>query len=211
VRQAEDAVTAQAAQLRIASSQNLPSIALSSTYGRVAYPASGLPGWNDFLTNWNVAVGLQWPLFTGGRIKGDRIVAQAGLDEARLHLQQAAESAALDTRSALEQLASAREVLAASDGTVTQAGRAYDIAELRFREGISTHTELLDARLALEQARANRAQASRDVQVARIRLALLPRLPLGGTATGAAATTTRSTTRQATATQASGSTGFGIP
>ena len=66
----------------------------------------------------------------------------------------------------------------ASAGTVTQARRAYDIAELRYREGISTQLELADSRLALESAELNRAQAARDVQVARARLALLPNLPL---------------------------------
>ncbi len=55
---------------------------------------------------------------------------------------------------------------------------AYEIAELRYREGLSTQLELSDARLLLQQAQANRAQAARDVQVARVRLALLPDLPL---------------------------------
>ena len=61
-----------------------------------------------------------------------------------------------------------------------QAQRAYAIAEVRYREGISTQTELSDARLLLQQAEANRAQAARDLQVARVRSALLRDLPFGG-------------------------------
>jgi outer membrane protein TolC len=61
---------------------------------------------------------------------------------------------------------------------VEQATRAYEIAELRYREGVSTQLELSDARLLLAQAQVNRAQAARDLQVARARLALLPDLPL---------------------------------
>ena len=72
---------------------------------------------------------------------------------------------------------------AASTGTVRQAQRAYQIAEIRYREGISTQTELSDSRLQLQEAQANRAQAARDLQVARVRLALLKDLPLAG-ATG---------------------------
>ncbi|MBA2627885.1 MAG: TolC family protein, partial [Gemmatimonadales bacterium] len=71
-------------------------------------------------------------------------------------------------------------------GTVEQAQRAYAIAEVRYREGISTQTELGDARLLLQQALANRAQAARDLQVARVRMTLLPDLPfaiLTGTTT----------------------------
>jgi outer membrane protein TolC len=67
----------------------------------------------------------------------------------------------------------------ASAGTVQQAERAYQIAELRNREGLSTQLELSDSRLSLEVARATRAQAARDLQVARARLALTPALPAG--------------------------------
>jgi hypothetical protein len=44
---------------------------------------------------------------------------------------------------------------------------------------LSTQLELTESRLLLQQARANRAQAARDFQVARLRLALLKDLPLG--------------------------------
>jgi len=64
-------------------------------------------------------------------------------------------------------------------GTIEQATRAYQIAEVRFQSGVSTQLELADARLQLQLAEANRAQAARDLQVARARVALLPDLPLG--------------------------------
>ena len=49
---------------------------------------------------------------------------------------------------------------------------------LRFREGVSIQLELTDARLLLEQARADQARAARDVSVERVRAALLTDLPL---------------------------------
>ena len=64
-------------------------------------------------------------------------------------------------------------------GTVQQASRAYEIADVRYRAGVSTQLELSDSRLLLQQAEANRALAARDLQVARARVALLPELPLG--------------------------------
>jgi ABC-type iron transport system FetAB permease component len=60
------------------------------------------------------------------------------------------------------------------------ADRAYQIAGTRFEEGVASQLELIDARLALDQAKVNRAQAARDLQVAQIRMALLPDLPLSG-------------------------------
>jgi outer membrane protein TolC len=62
---------------------------------------------------------------------------------------------------------------------VDLATRAYTIAELRYRTGISTLTELGDARNQLGQAEANRAQAAHDFQIARIRVVLLRDLPFG--------------------------------
>lgn len=211
VRQAALAIKAQEGQLKAARSQNLPSVALTSAYGRVAYPGSGLPSWSQFLTNWSLAVGLTVPLFTGGRIAGDKIVARANVEDARLRYRQSQEFAQLDARSSLLELESAREVLRASDGTAAQAARAYDIAQIRYREGISTHTELLDSRLALEQARANRAEASRDALVARMRMALLARLPLAGVGSTTAAPASAAVRRPVQQTQTSATPGFGIP
>jgi outer membrane protein TolC len=45
-------------------------------------------------------------------------------------------------------------------------------------EGLSTQLDVLDARLALQQASTNRALTARDLQVARLRLAVLPYLPV---------------------------------
>jgi outer membrane protein TolC len=61
---------------------------------------------------------------------------------------------------------------------VEQAQRAYDIAQVRFREGLSTPLELTESRVLLESARANRAVAARNLQVIQVRLTVLRDLPL---------------------------------
>ena len=185
VRQARENVTATRNLLRAARGQRLPALSVSTNYQRFAYPSDRVPNFNDFFPNWSVSVGLQLPIFTGGRIKGDVMVAQANHADARERLQQTRELAALDAQLALAQLEQAAVAYAASAGTSEQAARAYRIAEVRYREGISTQVELNDSRLLLQQSQANRAQAARDVQVARVRLALLRDLPLQ--ASGAAA------------------------
>ena len=180
VRQAELAIRAQEGLEQASRAQRFPSLSLSSQFTRLAYPTGGLPAWNEFLTDWNVSLGVQVPLFTGGRIKGDRVAAKAGVEEAKLRHRQAVKAAQLDAQNAVDQLESAIATWRASEGTVAQATRAYQIADIRFREGISTQTELLDARIALQQAEVNRAQSARDLQIARIRVGLLPELPLPG-------------------------------
>ena len=182
VRQLNENVTTQEAQRRVARSEYLPSLSLSSTYGRVAFPEAGVPEWNTFVNNWTITLGASMPLFTGGRLRGQNVVAAANVTEAKARLQQTRELAALDARQAVAQLEQSAATLAASGGTTEQATRAYNIAEVRFREGLSTQLELTESRVLLQQARANRAQAERDFQVARLRLTLIRDLPIGASA-----------------------------
>jgi outer membrane protein TolC len=165
------------AGVTIARAQRLPSVFLQSSYGLVNY--SGAPAFDDFRDNWTVGATVAVPIFTGGRLRADELIARADAEQARQQLRLANEVASLDRESAREQLVSARAAWDATGGTVRQAQRAYEIAELRYREGLSTQLELSDARLLLEQAQLNRAVAGRALQVARIRAALLPDLPLG--------------------------------
>ena len=187
VRQSEANVAAQRQLQRIARAQRLPAISLSSQYNRIGYP-TGSDGWNVYYPDWTVSLGLQVPLFTGGRIRGDELIAQANLLEARQRHEQVRELAALDARQSIAQLEEAEAAWAASAGTAQQAARAYTIAEVRYKEGLSTQLELTESRILLQQSQANRALAARNLQVARMRLALLKDLPLGtGGTRGAAA------------------------
>jgi outer membrane protein TolC len=137
----------------------------------------------DFRTNWTIGAAVQLPILTGGRQRGSEVAARADVEGARLRLRQVQQFAELDSESARAEYVAARAAFEASGGTIEQAQRAYEIAEVRFKAGVSTQLELSDARLQLQQAEANRAQAARDLQVARARIALLPDLPIGA-ATG---------------------------
>ena len=190
VRQLDEAVRASEAQVRIARAERIPSLALVSNYQRLYFPSSVFPSLGNGVNNWTVGVSTNFPILDGGRIKGDALVAQAGLQQARAQREQARQFAALDTRVALNALQEAQASWEASRGTADQAQRAYAIDQVRYREGISTQTDLSQSRLLLEQARANRAQAARNLAVARVRLALLRDLPLqasGASGAGASA------------------------
>jgi outer membrane protein TolC len=177
VTEAAAAVRLREASLRLAEAERKPNLSVNSTYTRVAYPTGVLPTFDR--TNWSVGASVTLPILTGGRQRGDEAVARAELDSAQAQLQQVQELSALDTRSAWAELLAARAAWEASAGTVQQANRAYEIADVRYRAGVSTQLELSDSRLLLQQAEANRAQAARDLQVARARVALLPNLPIG--------------------------------
>jgi outer membrane protein len=205
VREAAAAIDAQRGLLTVAKAERFPTLALTSQYGKVAFPLSNFPQTGDFRTNWTIGVASQIPLFSGGRIKGDQMVAEANVREAQARYDQVREFAALDSRVTLNDLFQARAAWLASAGTAEQASRAYSIAEVRYKEGISTQIELNDARILLEQAVANRALAARNLQVAKVKLALLPDLPLQttGTTQVQAQTQTQSAATQSPAQQGS--------
>ena len=178
VREADQAVDAQEAQVRIARAERIPQFSIVSSYQRLYFPVGVVPSVLQGVNNWTVGVQASMPIFDGGRIKGDELIAQAGAQQARAQREQTRQLAALDTRVALNDLQQSQATWQASQGTVEEAQQAYSIDEIRFQEGISTQTDLTQSRLLLEQARANRAQAARDLAVARVRLALLHDLPL---------------------------------
>jgi outer membrane protein len=182
VTDAATSVRLREASLKLVEAQRMPSVSLNSIYARNAYPDGMVPAFDR--TNWTVGVSMTVPIMTGGRQKGDQAVAVAELEQARAQRRQIEELAALDTRSSWAELVAARAAFEATAGTVQQAQRAYQIANVRFTNGVSTQLELSDARLSLQLAEANRTQAARDLQVARARVALLPNLPVttpGGT------------------------------
>jgi outer membrane protein len=184
VRQAEANITAQEYALRAARWERLPSAQISSAYQRYGYPADGAFAQNLFgayYPNWTVSFGVSMPLFLGGKLTGDRMVAEANLAEARQSLEQMKELAELDARTAMSQLTMAEASYDASVGTDTQAARAYSIAEVRFQEGISTQVELQQSRTQYEQARLNRVLAARDLEVARLRVVFIKDLPVAAT------------------------------
>lgn len=185
VREAAENITAQKGLLRAAKAERLPTVAIVSGYQRLFFPIDVQPNFTDFRENWTVGANVSVNLFSGGRVTGGVRVAEANLREAQARHKQAREFAALDARIALSQLEQAEATWRASQGTAEQAKQAYSIDQIRYREGISTQTDLTQSQLLVQQAMVNRAVAARDLAVARMRLVLLKDLPLNAPPGGA--------------------------
>jgi outer membrane protein TolC len=178
VREAHASLRASEGALRSARAERLPTLTLSSTYAKIDFPAHVF-SFDNFLTDWSVNVRMDVPIFTGGRTLANTLAAEASREQSAMQVKQAEQQAARDVEDVTLLVASAQAVWDAVRGTVDLATRAYAIAELRYRNGLSTLTELGDARNQLGQAEANRAQAAHDFQIARIRVVLLRDLPFG--------------------------------
>jgi outer membrane protein len=179
LEQAQLAVRVRELGVAIVESAKKPTINFVSTYGITNYPSRLYPDLGKLRNNWTLGAQVTMPVFRGFLLQAEARAARADLSEAEARLKQARELAGLQRATALQDLEAARSAWEATAGTIAQATRAHEIAELRFREGLSTQLELSDSRLALQSAQANRAQAARDLQLTRARVALLPNLPVG--------------------------------
>src|SRR5256714_4312386 len=103
VREAAAAIDAQRGLLKVAKAQRFPTLALTSQYGKVAFPLTNFPQSGDFRTNWTVGLSSQVPLFTGGRNQGGQPVAEANVREAQARDDPLRAIAGLDSRATLRQ------------------------------------------------------------------------------------------------------------
>jgi outer membrane protein len=177
IAQAKESIAANEAALSASRAEYWPRIAAVSDLGFVSYQRQ--PFNTSWFTNWTIGVNLAIPIFDQGRRRSVIKQNEAVLAGSRAQLRQANEVSQVEIAQAAAAVQSSTTQLENSTRTVKQATRAYQIAELRFQQGASTHLEIVDARVQLEQALLVQARAARDLRLARVREELLPALPLG--------------------------------
>lgn len=178
ITQARNNVEIRRAQLGLARGGRWPSITAVTDYGVVDYPDRFWPD-TDWRTNWTIGVNVVVPIFTGFRTTAEIRRARADVRAAQYQYAEAQGQAAVDSRRARLDSEVARSTLASTQRSATLARRAYEIADVRYRQGVSTYLELVDARISFDRAQMNEAGATRDLAVSTVRLALLPALPVG--------------------------------
>lgn len=148
--------------LRVAKADRWPTLSLSSTFSEQAFPGQIFPFNAPLLRNWNAAVTLSIPIFHGLRAEGEVEQYRAQLAEAEATRDQLREQNARDVIQAAAEMRRTQLLLLARGATVDQAAQARHIAQVRYTNGLATQLEVSDARLLLEQAQVNQAQAMRD-------------------------------------------------
>jgi outer membrane protein len=147
-------------QVDIARGAYLPSVSLQANIARQAFPSGFVP--SDWQDDWTVGFVVQWPLFQGLRRGAEVDAARAQVRQAELQVDQLREGVRLEYERAQGELEQAREQITAATRNVTQATRVYELTELRYTEGLATQLDVSDARLSLQQARMNEANAYHD-------------------------------------------------
>jgi outer membrane protein TolC len=159
-------VEARRQAVKVYRGQRWPDLYVSSTLSHQAFPLDLWPRRNEFRRNWDASVRLELPIFTGLRTEGQVAQAQAQYEVARANRDRLLEGAAIEAVQARDELGRTLSSLFARRETVRQARRAWELAGVRFTNGMSTQIEVSDARLQLQSAEVNEVQAMRDYLVA---------------------------------------------
>lgn len=110
---------------------------------------------------------LEVPIFTGKRVTGDRLEADAGVRAAQARERELDTTITTEVADAYADLNAARARLANADTLVEQASEALALARTRYANGVITNFELLDAQSSLRSSELSRIQARYDCVLAR--------------------------------------------
>ena len=153
--------------VRIAQAENKPQVNLLAEYGFAADQLSNLGLDREV---WSAGVALTWPLFDGGRTRGQVAQATSEVRQAALANAQLEESITLEAKAALDDLAEARQIIDAASLNTEQAQKALELAEAAYRYGVATALDVTNTELSLTVARTDHARALHDYLVARARV-----------------------------------------
>jgi len=168
--QAELEVKLRQKAVTVARADHYPNLDLTGDYVVSAYQEKlGFGHWQRS-PSWQAGLSLTIPIFEGWSTSSAVTQAKIDLSQARLQERSVNKLVALDVERAFHDFSEARQRLTSQSKTVAQAEEGYQIAQLRYQEGIGMQLEVTDALLALTTARLNENLALRDYLTARVQL-----------------------------------------
>ena len=113
---------------------------------------------------------LSWNLFDGWRTRAQISKSKSQMRQADIAYDNLRDLIELEVRSAYLDFQSAQEKLKSQEMNVEHAEEGLRIANERYRQGMATNLEVMDAQLALTTARTNRIQALYELNVSAAKL-----------------------------------------
>ncbi len=160
-------------QLRLNNSSRLPTLA---AYGSWAYSGnntdmSSFTGISSSGYYWqtpsSVGLSLTVPIFSGFTNTNNSRQIKNQISQLELTAAYTEQNLSVALSSAISNINTARETLAAQMLTSAQAEKAYKISQVRYDAGMGTMFELNSAQLSMTQAKLNLSQAMYDLLVAK--------------------------------------------
>jgi len=153
------------AREQLAKSDYYPKLSAVLNYTRAKETTAVIP------ENWEIMGVMRWTFWEWGKtdreVEGTRIRLHQSEDD----LQALEDRIALEVREQHLRAQEMKEKIAVTQTAVQQAEENFRITDERFKAGVTTNTEVLDAESLLVSARANQTNAVYDYRSARARLA----------------------------------------
>lgn len=176
--QAKYNVDAAKGALMVARSGHMPQVSASATQ---QWSDSSWPG--DDNGKWGVGVNVSMNVFDTGVTLSKIHGAEADLKKAEETYRNTVDSVNLDVRTNYLGLREAEKRISTTKLAVEQADEDYRIAQLRYMSGVGTNTDVLDAQVALTQAKTNYTKALYDYNTSKTELETSIGVPMENPAT----------------------------
>jgi outer membrane protein TolC len=123
------------------------------------------PDIDQFRLNGTVGVGIAIPILSSDRPKLRQKLTQVQIETAKRSMQTLESNIQKDLATVQQDYKGIQEKLSNTNVLVLQAERAYKLAQVRFKEGLITNVELLDAQTNVENARLQLVQLQYQAQL----------------------------------------------
>jgi outer membrane protein TolC len=162
---AEESVKAAELHVRSIKATRLPTVTAMASDGQ----SGNTPAHN--VNTYMVGGRVDFPIFTGGRIRGEIQEAEGALREAQAALDANRSQIEADVQAALSGVQWALLEVQTSVGNVTLSRQEVDFTRSRFTQGIADNTEVVNAQDRLERSDSARIRAQYTLGLARANLA----------------------------------------
>lgn len=164
VLEAEERLIATNARIGVARAAYFPSITLTGYLGSESARLSDL--FKGPSRIWDFAANLTQPLWGAGRVTRGVEVAEARNQQALAQYQQSIVNAFRETQDALDAHRAAREVFDIETRRVATLTKTWELAKLRYQQGLASQLDVIDIERGLTSAELNRIEASRAFRAA---------------------------------------------
>lgn len=152
IRAAEQQLIAANANIGAARAAFFPRISLTGSHGRLSGDLDDLFSSGGSVRVWSFAPQITLPIFSWGRLRANLRASEASRDIAVAQYEKAIQTAFSEVANALAGRATLGDQLAAREAQATASRETYRLSELRYRNGVASYLELLDAQRALFSA-----------------------------------------------------------
>ncbi|MCF8063738.1 MAG: efflux transporter outer membrane subunit [Desulfarculaceae bacterium] len=147
IRMAERALAAQTARIGVATADLYPKFYLIGSIGLESMKSSKL--FNADSNVWSILPSVTWPIFRAGSIRANIEVQNARQEQLAAQYDKAMLVAVKEIRNSLTAFNQEQHRLAALTAAVDAAQKAADIAQDKYRQGLVTFNDVLDAQRSL--------------------------------------------------------------